>query len=308
MVERLNGIQEVVGSTPISSTNFPPVVFCVIDLHVHSTFSDGSSSPEELVEQAVKTGLTAMALTDHDGMLGVDRFLAACQRHGLRGVPGVELSVDFPNGTMHMLGYFIAPHDPLIEPELARLRRGRGERNQLILARLNQMGFALTWDEVAKWAGEDVVGRPHFAKAMIEKGFVKRKDDAFDRYLGKGKPAYVDRVRLTVEESIALIRNAGGVPVLAHPFTLNLGRRRLRVLLGELAAKGLQGIEAYHSEHSHDQQRFCLSVARDLGLAVTGGSDFHGMMNSYVQLGVGFGNLDVPDELVELLHARALQQ
>lgn len=279
----------------------------MIDLHAHSTFSDGSSSPEELVDQAVKIGLTAMALTDHDGTMGVDRFLAACQQRGLRGVPGMELSVDFPGGTMHMLGYFIRHHDPVIESELARLRKGREDRNQLILARLNQIGFPLSWEEVRKWAGEDVVGRPHFAKAMIEKGYVRRKDDAFDRYLGKGKPAYVERVRLTVEQSIALIRNAGGVPVLAHPFTLNLGRRRLRTLLGELAATGLQGIEAYHSEHSHDQQRFCLSLARDLGLEVTGGSDYHGMLNPYVHLGVGFGNLNVPDDLVERLHARTLQ-
>jgi 3',5'-nucleoside bisphosphate phosphatase len=133
---------------------------------------------------------------------------------------------------------------------------------------------------------------------------VKKKDDAFDRYLGKGKAAYVDRFRFTVEESIAMIQAAGGVPVLAHPFTLDLGRKRLRVLLTDLATKGLQGIEAYYSEHSHDQQRFCLSTARELGLAVTGGSDFHGAMNPDIRQGIGFGNLNVPDDLVDLLQAR----
>jgi len=276
----------------------------VIDLHVHSTFSDGSLTPEELVEKAVQAGLSAIALTDHDGMMGIDRFMAACQQHGLRGIPGVEISVDFSGGTMHMLGYFMRHHDPAVAEALIRLRKGREERNQIILERINKMGFALAWHEVSELAKEDVVGRPHFAQAMITKGYVKKKDEAFDKYLGKGKPGYVDRTRFTVDESIAMIRDAGGVPVLAHPFTLGLGRKRLRVLLAELAQKGLQGIESYYPEHSHDQQRFCLSVARDLGLAVTGGSDFHGSMNPHIKLGVGFGSLDIADELADLLHAR----
>ena len=275
----------------------------MIDLHVHSTFSDGSYTPEELVEKAVAAGLSAMALTDHDGMRGIDRFMAACLKHGLRGIPGVEISVDFDVGTMHMLGYFMDHTPRRIDDSLIRLRKGREERNRLILERLNTLGFPLVWDEVARFAREDVVGRPHFAQAMIGKGYVNKKDEAFDRYLGKGRPAYVDRFRFTVEESIALIRHAGGVPVLAHPFTLDLGRKRLRALLSDLTSKGLQGIEAYYSEHSHDQQRFCLSTARDLGLVVTGGSDFHGALNPDVRQGVGFGNLNVPDALVDLLHA-----
>jgi predicted metal-dependent phosphoesterase TrpH len=276
----------------------------MIDLHVHSTFSDGTNTPEELVEMAAKVGITTLSLTDHDGMMGIDRFLAACHDHGIKGVPGVEISVDFAGGTMHMLGYFINHKDDRVETALARMRRGREERNQLILERLNALGLAVAWDDVAKLAKEDVVGRPHFAQVLIEKGYVKKKDEAFDRYLGKGKPAYVERSRLTVEKSISLIREAGGVPVLAHPFTLGLGRKRLRVFLAELADQGLQGIEAYYSEHSHDQQRFCLSVGRDIGLVFSGGSDFHGAMNPHCRLGVGFGTLNVPDDLVELLQAR----
>jgi predicted metal-dependent phosphoesterase TrpH len=276
----------------------------MIDLHIHSTFSDGTNTPEELVEMAAKAGITALSLTDHDGMSGIDRFLAACHDHGVTGVPGVEISVDFTGGTMHMLGYFINHKDDRVETALVRMRRGREERNQIILERLNHLGLSVSWSEVTALAKEDVVGRPHFAQVMIEKGYVKKKDEAFERYLGKGKPAYVERSRLTVEKSIALIREAGGVPVLAHPFTLGLGRRRLRVFLAELAEQGLQGIEAYYSEHSHDQQRFCLSIGRDLGLAFSGGSDFHGAMNPHSRLGIGFGNLNVPDELVELLRER----
>lgn len=280
----------------------------MIDLHVHSTFSDGSCTPEELVDKAVAAGLTAMALTDHDGMMGVDRFLAACATRGLRGIPGVEISVDFGGGTMHMLGYFIDHRNSGIDEALAKLRNGRSERNAQILETLNRIGLTLTWEEVSSLALEDVVGRPHFAQAMIKRGYVKTKDEAFELYLGKGKPGYVDRFRFTVEQSISMIRDAGGVPVLAHPFTLNLGRRRLRTLLAELASKGLQGIEAYYSEHNADQQRFCISTARDLGLAVSGGSDFHGAMNPEIRQGVGFGNLSIPDELVERLHDRIVKQ
>jgi len=276
----------------------------VIDLHVHSTFSDGSMTPEELVELATKSGITAMALTDHDGMMGIDRFMAACQIHGIRGIPGVEISIEHIGGTLHMLGYFIDHHNPRILEALTRLRRGRAERNQFILERLNTLGVPLTWEEVSVLAKEDVVGRPHFAQAMIARGYVKKKDEAFDIYLGKGKPAYVERERFTVVESIDLIRSAGGVPILAHPCTLKMGRRRLREFLAELNSKGLQGIEAYYSEHTHEQHRFCMNMARDLGWVVTGGSDFHGAMNPYIHLGIGFGSLDIPDELVELLHAR----
>ncbi len=261
-------------------------------------------TPEELVEAAVKTGLTAMALTDHDGMMGIDRFMEACRQHQLHGIPGVEISIEFSGGTMHLLGYYMDPHNPAICEALIRLRKGRAERNQFILERLTDLGLPLSWEEVAVLAKEDVVGRPHFAQAMINKGYVKKKNEAFDRYLGKGKPAYVERDRFTVEESITLIQGAGGVPVLAHPYTLNMGRRRMREFLAELAGKGLQGIEAYYPEHSHEQHRFCLNMARDLGWVVTGGSDFHGASNPHLHLGIGFGSLVVPDELVELLHAR----
>ena len=276
----------------------------MIDLHMHSTFSDGSFTPEELVSNAAKIGLSAIALTDHDGLLGMERFMEACRTHGIRGVPGVEISVDFEGATMHMLGYFLNHQDPVLSERLASLRRGREERNVLILERLNALGLPLTWEEVAAHAREDVVGRPHFAMAMIQRGYVQKKDDAFDRYLGRGKPAYVERFRFTVEESLAMIREAGGVSVLAHPFSLDLGRRRLRALLEDLAAKGLQGIEAYYPEHSSEQHRFCIAMAGHLGLALSGGSDFHGAMNTGIRQGVGFGNLSIPDNLVEQLYAR----
>lgn len=279
----------------------------MIDLHTHSTFSDGSLTPEELVELAVKSGVSAIALTDHDGMMGIERFLAACQSRGVRGVPGVEISVDFQGGCMHMLGYFINHQDASVQDSLVQLRQGREERNRLILQRLHEIALPLEWDEVARLARESVIGRPHFAQAMIARGYVKDKDQAFDRYLGKGKPAYVERFRFSIEDSISLIRKAGGVSVLAHPYTMDLGRRRMRTLFADLASKGLQGIEAYYSEHSHEQQRFCINLAQELGLLVTGGSDFHGAMNPGIKLGAGFGGLNVPDEIVDLLYERAIK-
>jgi hypothetical protein len=185
------------------------------------------------------------------------------------------------------------------------MRDGREDRNHLILEKLNGIGFSLTWDEVAAYAGEDVVGRPHFAQALMARGYVSSKDEAFDRYLGKGKAAYVDRYRLTAAESVRMIVDAGGVSVLAHPFTLGLKKNAMKDLVAELRGVGLQGIEAYYSEHDAAQLKFCLGLARDLDLAVSGGSDFHGSMNPDIRLGCGFGNLSIPDDLVELLHERA---
>jgi predicted metal-dependent phosphoesterase TrpH len=277
----------------------------MIDLHVHSTFSDGSFAPAELVDMAVSSGLTAMALTDHDGLGGLPQFMDACQAKGLIGIPGVEISIEFKPGTLHVLGYFIDAGNAPFAAALEDLRDGRESRNLKILQKLNELGCALSWEEVAAFAGEDVVGRPHFAQAMIAKGFVKTKEDAFDRYLAKGKPAYLDRVRLTVPDSIRLIHGAGGIAVLAHPSTLKVSRVELHRIVAELAAEGLDGIEAWYSEHTQDQQKAFAKLAEELGLILTGGSDFHGASNPEVRLGRGFGNLDVPDALLDTLYARA---
>lgn len=270
----------------------------MIDLHVHSTFSDGSLTPEQLIEEARRIGLSAMALTDHDGMMGIDRFLKAAQQAGIEPVPGVEISVDVSSGTLHMLGYYLDRDNTAVVESLALIRGGREDRNKVILDRLNRLGAGLVWEDVAKFAGEDVVGRPHFAQAMVEKGFVKDKQDAFDRYLAKGKAAYVDRFRLSAEDSIRMIRGAGGIAVLAHPATLGLGTTALRDLLTSLKAAGLQGVEAYYSEHTPAQQDLYLRLAAEFGFLVTGGSDFHGAVNPDIKLGRGFGQLVVPDALM----------
>lgn len=276
----------------------------MIDLHVHSTFSDGSLTPAELVSKAVELELTAVALTDHDCTDGLPSFLGACEGTGVRGVPGVEMSADVDTGTMHMLAYYMDTENPELVSALEHVRDGRRIRNEKILNRLNEQGLSLTWEEVSDHAGEEVVGRPHFAMAMTKKGYVRTKQQAFDQYLAKGKVAYVDRFRLTAAESVRIVRNAGGVPVLAHPFTLQLDARQLHSCVGELAGLGLEGIEGYYSEYTPAQQEEYLELARDHGLVVVGGSDFHGDLNPAIKLGSGFGKLRIPDNLLGDLLAR----
>lgn len=276
----------------------------MIDLHMHSTFSDGTFTPEDLVEEAVGLGLSAIALTDHDNTAGLPRFLAAARGRSIRAVPGVEISADFKPGTMHMLGYFIPHDDPELNRRLAWIREGRDLRNREMLEKLNKLGFALTWDEVKAFAGEDVVGRPHFAKAMLAKGYASNWDEVFDKYLGKGKAAYAERKRLSALDAVRLIRAAKGVPVLAHPFTLEIPYRDLRKLATELRDEGLQGVEVYFPEHSAEVQQQYAALAKELGLVATGGTDFHGAMTPDLKMGSGFGGLKVPDDIVDELALR----
>jgi predicted metal-dependent phosphoesterase TrpH len=276
----------------------------MIDLHTHSTFSDGSLTPEQLAAKAREAGIVALGLTDHDSTGGVARFVAACKEASVLPVPGVEISANVDHGTLHILGYFMDLADVRLQETLEEIRDGRNARNRRILKRLNELGLTLAWEEVARYAGEEVVARPHFARALIARGYVKTGQDAFDRYLGKGQPAYVDRFRLSAHDSVRVIHEAGGLSVLAHPFTLDLKPRDLKEFVRGLAEAGLDGIEGYYSEYTRDQQNAYLALAGELGLVVTGGSDFHGDPNPAISLGVGFGNLRVPDELIAPLLAR----
>jgi predicted metal-dependent phosphoesterase TrpH len=277
----------------------------MIDLHLHSTHSDGSLTPAQLAERGAAIGLSGMALTDHDSLGGVRTFLDACGRQGMRAVSGVEISANVEKGTLHMLGYCVDLSNDRLLSALRRIRGGRSDRNQKILRKLNGLGLDVTWEAVQAFAGQDVVGRPHFAQALVAGGHVPSIKEAFNLYLAKGKPAYADRFRLSARESIGVIAGAGGVPVLAHPCTLGLGASALQTLILELKRMGLQGIEAHYSEHTPAQTDQYLRLAREADLIVTGGTDFHGEINPDVKLGVGFGSLRVPDELMDALCARA---
>ena len=275
----------------------------MIDLHIHSTFSDGSDTPEELVEIGAQAGLRAMALTDHDNVRGAALFLKACRHRAITGLTGVEISAEVAVGTLHLLGYGIDPTHAELLKNLTRVLDGRAGRNEQILRRLNELGLALTWAEVAALAGDDVVGRPHFARAMLNRGYVADVKEAFDKYLAKGKPAYVNRFRLLPADGIRLIRAAGGLPVVAHPLTWFADDTALALALAELTKQGLGGLEVYYPEHSNEQTIAYLRLAWKLGLVVTGGTDYHGAAKPTVAMGKAAGQFCVPDDLLPPLLA-----
>lgn len=276
----------------------------MIDLHTHSTFSDGTDTPEALVTKAVKSGLKAVALTDHDSTHGIPDFLAACDKHNFTGIAGVEISAEIETGTLHILGLRLDYAHKELNEHLDRVLDGRDWRNRQILTRLNELGLPLKWEEIAAAAGEDVVGRPHFAQVMLARRMVSSIKEAFDRYLAKGALAYVDRYRLLPKEGIRLINAAGGVAIIAHPYSWEPDYKALEEKLHDLRDAGLGGIEAYYSEHSPEQTIEYLRIAKRLGLIVTGGSDYHGIAKPGISLGYGRGNLSVPDTLLEPLLSR----
>jgi len=265
-----------------------------IDLHTHSTASDGSLPPAEVVWQADRRRLAVVALTDHDTTAGLAEARAAADDfEDLRFVAGIEVSARFQPGTMHILGLGIDEDSPALG-DLARfLREARKQRNPQIVARLQALGVQIDMDDVLAVAAgahgqidDRPIGRMHIAEAMRRKGLVRGTDEAFEKFLAKGGPAYVDRERWTPTRTIQAIRDAGGVPVLAHPVQLNYDNRaQLMRIVRNLAAHGLEGIEAYHGDHSARQTRFYIALAKRLDLGITGGSDFHGPAKPQAQLG-----------------------
>jgi predicted metal-dependent phosphoesterase TrpH len=277
----------------------------LIDLHTHTTASDGSLSPGELVALAARAGLKAVAVTDHDTIDGLDEALAAGSEAGIEVVPGVEISVQGgPTGSMHMLGLLLDHLSPGLVESLARLQLARAERNPKIVQRFNEMGIPMTMEEVAAHAGGELVGRPHFARVLLERGIVRDRGEAFARYLGAGAPAYVAKHRFSPAEGMAMIRAAGGVPVLAHPGMLKLATGDLEKLVRELMRDGLEGIEALYSEHDQAQRNWLTSLAARLGLVISGGTDFHGQAKPDLRLGLGWGDLRVPPGVLAGLKQR----
>ena len=272
-----------------------------IDLHTHSTASDGSFSPTELVKLAKEMGLRALALTDHDTIEGLAEFIKTGKELDLETVPGTELSAYFEKGTLHILGYFIDFHSPKLKDRLKKLQEARAERNPKIVKKLQALGIPITYEEVVAISGGGQVGRPHFAKLLLQKGIVKTFDEAFERFLKRGAPAYVEKDKIFPRECLEIILEAGGIPVLAHPFTLHLENDALEAFVKQLKDWGLRGIEAYYTEHTPAQTAFYLKLAEKYGLCVTGGSDFHGKNKPEIKLGLGYGNLRVPYRLLERL-------
>jgi len=275
----------------------------VIDLHVHSIFSDGTNTPAELIEMAATHGLSAVAITDHDTMGGIVPLLEAAEGTSVEAVPGIELSAECERGTMHILGYFIDHTCETLKKKVDTVRKGREARNREILKKLNKLGYVIMWSDIEDQAGADVVGRPHFAEALVVRGHVKSRKAAFDLLLAKGRPAYVERYRFTARECIELIREAGGIAVLAHPATIYMPDDQLKGLVKGLAECGLGGIEAYYAEHHPENIVRFSKWAKEMGLICTGGTDYHGGNTPDLKLGTGFGQLRVPDEALAQLKA-----
>lgn len=272
-----------------------------IDLHCHSTASDGSLSPEELVLYAKTKGASALALTDHDTVAGISEFLEAGQKYGLETIPGVEISADYHQGTMHVLGYYIDHNHPFLLRELSRLQQARKERNPKIIEKLREMGLPITLKQVQALA-RGQIGRPHIAQALLLNGIVSSVEEAFQKYLSRGCPAYVEKFRFSSSDSIDLIKKAGGLPVLAHPFTLNIqDPNELKKLLEELKDNGLKGLEIIYPEHTPEQTKEYEKLCQELGLIPTGGSDFHGQINPKIEILFGRGNMIVPYSYLDRL-------
>jgi predicted metal-dependent phosphoesterase TrpH len=276
----------------------------VIDLHSHSTASDGSDSPRQLVELAKRQGLTALALTDHDTVEGLAEARAAAEEAGVRLVQGCELSCEVGAATMHLLVYFLGDGPGPLQDRLAGLQAARADRNRRIVAVLRDHGLDVTLEEILDEAGGGSVGRPHVAGVLLRKGYVASIQEAFDVWLAKGRPAYLERERLLPAEAIALAHASKAVAVLAHPTSLGFDPSELERFVAGLAADGLDGMECEYGRYDRELRAGLRSVAGRLGLAVTGGSDYHGRYKPDIALGTALGDLNVADELLDALEAR----
>jgi len=271
-----------------------------VDLHVHSTASDGRFSPAEIVRQAAGRGLSVIALTDHDSVEGIPAALEEAAKYpDLRVIPGVEISTEVSSGEVHILGYFVDYKSPGLLTKLERMRNSRLERAQKIVAKLGQLGINIDWPRVQEIAAGGTVGRPHIAQAMLEKAYIGSMKEAFTTYIGHDRPAYVTREKMTQVESVRLILQADGLPVLAHPSTVNDPES----LVSELKPEGLAGMECYYDGYTQEEINTLLKVAGKYGLVATGGSDYHGMEIDETVL----GSVEVPLQAAEALMALAGQ-
>jgi len=269
------------------------------DLHTHTTASDGKLTPEQLVDSAARLGINVLGITDHDTVAGIPLALEAAKRHpSVIVVPGVEINCDVTDGELHILGYFIDAHSAQLDAELERLRNSRRERGSRMVAKLQALGMDIKWERVQEIAGSGSVGRPHVAQALLEAGHVSSLRDAFDRYIGRNGPAYVEREKITPIDAVRLIVKAGGLPVLAHPADVP----DLDNFIRQLKTAGLVGLEVYYDGYGTDVICDLLGTASRHKLLVTGGSDFHGIGG---EAGGELGQPNVPESCARGLFALA---
>ena len=273
----------------------------MIDLHCHSIYSDGTDAPLTLAQMAHARGLKALALTDHDTLAGMPEFLAQQPVCRTRLIPGIELSCRFLGMELHILGLLFNPRDAVFQDRVMGLGRRREDRNASMLTRIQGMGIALGWEDVKVHAGSELVSRAHFARALHRLGFAGSPQDAFKRVIGEDCPGYVPFQELAPREACQWIREAGGVAVVAHPGRTSRRNFRWDLAMAELKTVGISGFETYYADYSPTEERYFLALAKELAMARSGGSDYHGTYKPGISLGIGRGSLNVPDEVLEEL-------
>ena len=274
-----------------------------IDLHTHSLKSDGSMTPAEVVREAKRAGLTAIALSDHDTVDGIEEAVAEGEKIGVEVIPAIEFSVISETET-HILGYFIDINNPDLKKTLDEVVDLRIQRNYVTCKKLNELGFAITIEEVRALAPNNFVGRAHFARVLMDKGYTQSVKEGFDKYMSVGQYAYCEQQRLTAKEAIELIKKSGGLSFLAHPHLTKLDDNRIRMYLKELKGYGLDGLEGYYTDYTPEMQEKYQSMAKELGLTISGGTDFHAKMKPHISIGTGLGNMKIPYSLLEEMKKR----
>ena len=272
-----------------------------VDLHIHSTFSDGMLKPSELVDMAKTEGLSAISITDHDTAAGTDEAMERGRQQSIEVIPGIEISSWYNSTSMHILGYWFQQDDQQFRSRLQELQDGRHIRNVKIIENLNRLGITVSIDELVNYSEYGQTGRPHIARLLVDKGIVKSVEQAFQYYLGKGKAAYADRFKFAAHDAIAMIREAGGMAVLAHPVNLDPSLRTMPALLRNLQGIGLGGIEVFYPSHTSKAVKKLKKMAVELNLLVTGGSDFHGFERSGGKTRGKHGFFPVGYELVKIM-------
>ncbi len=269
------------------------------DLHSHSTASDGTFRPSEVAELAKKAGLTSIALTDHDTVDGLDEFMEAGERLGIETIPGIELAAGYKNTELHIVGLFIDHKSKALCESMEYIVNERNERNKKMIKALNRLNIDITIDELEENAGGNIITRAHYANVLVNKGYVKSKEEAFDKYISSGRPGYVKRETLTPKSCIEVILRSGGIPVLAHATLYGYGYLEIHNLIGELKQYGLMAMETVYSTYTDRQTEEMRKICESYRLLKSGGSDFHGANKPDIQLGIGRGNLKIPQEFAE---------
>ena len=271
-----------------------------IDLHVHTLASDGSDTPADVVRMAVELGLRAVAVTDHDTFAGLPEAIEAGARYGVEVVPGVELSTIYDGVEVHVLGYYMDAGHPRLRAMMARATAERNARNETMVQRLHDAGYPVTMDALhAEFPGQTMLGRPHISEYLMRRGYVASVQDGMKNLLGRGKPFYVARYNIPLEESVETLRAAGGLPVVAHLFKYRYTPEQLTAMVDAAAAAGAVGLEAMYTNYTPEQEQAVRVLAAERGLLCTGGTDYHGARKPDIALGRGFGNLRVPYALLE---------